>query len=47
MERFTLVILMFLLSSPTGKKTCWQKEQEEAEPIGWKGFQNQYRADFW
>ena len=39
----TLAILTF----PPGKKARWQKEQEEAEPDGWKGFRNQYKADFW
>ena len=47
MEKFALVILTFLLCSPLGKKTHWQKEEEEAEPDSWKGFCNESRGDFW
>ena len=47
MEKFILAILTFLLCSPLGKKTRWQKEEEEAEPVSWKGFRNKYREDFW
>ena len=42
-----LAILMFPLCSPLGKKACWQKEEEDAEPDGWKGFHSEYRKDFW
>ena len=47
MAKSVLVILTFLLCSPQGKKTRWQKEEEEAEPVGWKGFRNEYKEDFW
>ena len=47
MAKSTLVILTFRLCSPQGKKPHWQKEEEAAEPVGWKGFRNQYKADFW
>ena len=47
MEKFVLAILTFLLCSPLGKKTCWQKEEEDAEPDGWKGFRDEYWKDFW
>ena len=47
MEKFVLAILTFLLCSPLGKKACWQKEEEDAEPDGLKGFHNKYWKDFW
>ena len=47
MVKSVLAILTFRLCSPQGKKTRWQKEEEEAEPIGWKGFRNVYKEDFW
>ena len=47
MVKFVLAILTFLLCSPQGKKTRWQKEEEEAESIGWKGFRSEYKEDFW
>ena len=47
MEKSCLAILTFRLCSPQGKKTRWQKEEEEAEPIGWQGFRGGYRESFW
>ena len=47
MVKFVLAILMFLLCSPQGKKAHWKKEEDEAEPDGWKGFGNEYQRDFW
>ena len=47
MVKSVLVILTFPLCSPQGKKTRWQKEEEDAEPDGWKGFRNGYKGDFW
>ena len=47
MVKSGLVILMFQLCSPQGKKTRWQKEEEDAEPDGWKGFRRGYKGDFW
>ena len=47
MAKSSLVILTFRLCSPQGKKTRWQKEEEEAELVGWKGFRSEYKEDFW
>ena len=47
MEKSALATLTFPLCSPQGKKARWQKEEEEAEPIGWKGFHSGYKEDFW
>ena len=47
MAKSSLVILTFQLFSLQGKKTRWQKEEEEAEPVGWKGFRSGYKEDFW
>ena len=47
MAKCVLVILTFQLCSPQGKKACWQKEEEEAELVGWKGFRSGYKEDFW
>ena len=47
MAKCALVILTFQLCSPQGKKVRWQKEEEDAEPDGWKGFCNGYKEDFW
>ena len=47
MERFALVILTFQLCSPQGKKARWKKEEDDAEPVGWNGFRNEHREDFW
>ena len=49
MAKFALVILTFLLCSPQGKnkKSRWQKEEEDAELIGWKGFCSGFKEDFW
>ena len=47
MAKSILVILMFPLCSPLGKKAHWQKEEEEAKPVSWKGFCNTSREDFW
>ena len=47
MVKSVLVTLMFQLCSPQGKKARWQKEEEEAEPAGWKGFRSGYKGDFW
>ena len=45
--KFVLAILAFLLCSPLGEKAHWQKEEEGAEPVGWKGFHNSSWEDFW
>ena len=47
MAKSVLVILTVRLSSPQGKKTRWQKEEEDAEPVGWQGFRGGYRENFW
>ena len=47
MEKSVLVILTFPLCSPQGKKARWQVEEDDAELIGWKGFRNEYKEDFW
>ena len=47
MAKSVLVTLTFQLCSPQGKKTRWQKEEEDAELDGWKGFCSGYKEDFW
>ena len=47
MAKSSSVTLTFQLFSPQGKKARWRKEEEEAEPVGWKGFRSEYKEDFW